>query len=94
MHVAIYLGVYSTIIVRLWKILIYHNNIIGGASPNHYMDIGDESKKEVVEILKLCVDGKKGAVASEVKVTVVSFQKTPPGICPYFVVAILPHTIN
>ena len=58
------------------------------------MDIGDESKKEVVEILKLCVDGKKGAVASEVKVTVVSFQKTPPGICPYFVVAILPQTIN
>ena len=58
------------------------------------MAIVDKSKEEMMEFLKLCVDGKKGVVASKIKVDVVSFQKTPPGMCPYFVVARLPQTIN
>ena len=35
MHVAIYLEVDATIIVRGWRILRYHNQIICGASPYH-----------------------------------------------------------
>ena len=88
------LEVYAAIIVRGWQIIRYHNTIIGGASPNHYLGIGNKSKEEMVEFLELCDDGKKSVASSEIKVTLVSFKKTPPEICPYFVVAILPHTIN
>ena len=70
-NVAMYLGVDTTIIFRGWKIIRTHNNILGGSSPNHYLDIGDKSKEEVLEFLKLCLDGKKSDVASEVKVAVV-----------------------
>ena len=35
-----------------------------------------------------------GVMAVEVKVAVVSFQNTPPGISPYFVLCGLPQTIN
>ena len=48
-HVAMYLGVDENIIVRGWQILISHNNIIGGASPNHFLDIGEKLKEEMVE---------------------------------------------
>ena len=84
MHVAMSLVVDATIIVRGWQIIRYHNKIIGGASPNQYLDIGDKSKEEMVGFLKFCIDGKKGVVASGFKVALVSFQKTLPGVCPYF----------
>ena len=45
----------------------------------------------MVNFLKEYVDGKKGVVSAEVKVSVVSFKKTPPGLCPYFVVYGLPQ---
>ena len=44
--------------------------------------------------LPLKVDLRDNALTSEVKVSVVSFQKTPTGMWPYFVVASIPHTIN
>ena len=44
--------------------------------------------------LPLKVDLRDNVFTSEVKVSVVSFQKTPTGMCPYFVVASIPHTIN
>ena len=58
------------------------------------MDVGEKSKKDMVMFLKKCVGGKKGIVSAEVKFAVVSFQKTPPGMYPYFVVSMLPQTIN
>ena len=47
--------------------------------------MGEESNEELVKLLKLCVDGKKGVVDAEFKVAVVSFHQTPSVICPYFV---------
>ena len=47
-----------------------------------------------MECFKLCVDGQKGVVASEVGIHFVSFHKTPPVMCPYFLVAIIPQKIN
>ena len=44
--------------------------------------------------MKFCVDGKKDVVSADVKVAVVSFQKSPPEMFPYFVVAGLPWNIN
>ena len=82
------LGVDATIIVIVWQVLISHYNIICGDSLNHSLDNGDKSKEEMVEFFKLCADGKKGVVASEVKVDVVSFYKTPPGMCPHFLLQV------
>ena len=42
----------------------------------------------------MCVDVKNGVLDSEVKDSVVSFQKILPGMCPYFFVASLPQIIN
>ena len=40
------------------------------------------------------MDGKKGEVAAEAKFVVLSFQSTPPGVCPYLVLCARPQTIN
>ena len=63
MNVAMSLGVDANIIVRGWNIIRSHNNIIGGDSPNHYLDIGYKTKEDMVKMLKLCVGGKEGVVA-------------------------------
>ena len=70
MHVAMSLGFDTTVIVRRWQNLRYHNKIIGGASPNHSLDIGNKLKEDMVEFLRFCVDGNTGGVASEVKVAI------------------------
>ena len=84
MHAALSLGVDAIVIVQVCQILRYYDKSVGGASPNHFLDIGEKSKEELVKLLKLCVDGKKGVVAAEVKVAVVLFQKKTAGMLPYF----------
>ena len=63
---------------------------MGGASPNHCLGIGEKSKEDLVKLLNLCVNGKKVVVAAEVKFSVISIQKTPPVIFPYFGFAVMP----
>ena len=58
-----------------------HGCIIGWEHPKHFIPIEDMKKEKVEEIL----DGKSDIhgniyIASEVKVTVMSFQDTPRGI--------------
>ena len=65
-----------------------HGCIIGGEHPKHFIPIEDMTKEKVEEIL----DGKSDihgniSIASEVKVTVMSFQDTPRGIPVMEVVA-------
>ena len=74
-HVALYLEVDATAIFQGCNIIISHNNIVGGASPNHCLEIGEKSKEEMVKLLKFCVDRNNGVVTTEVKVSVVLFQK-------------------
>ena len=64
MHVDMYNGVDVTIIVRVYQILISHNKVIGADSPNQYLVIGEKSKEDMLKTFKLCVEGKKGVVAS------------------------------
>jgi len=59
------------------------------------IDIPENSSKEEVKVLlKACDDGEHGVLATEVKVTVLSFQEAPPGMCPYVVLAGIPQTTN
>ena len=68
--------------------------IVGGAHPNYALDVSGLNKDEICNFLKDCVAGKKGEMAQEIKVAVVSFQNTPPGMAPYLIVAALPQTLN
>ena len=47
-----------------------------------------------MELLKECLAGKHGSVATEVKVIVLSLQGTPAGMFPYLPLAGLPQTKN
>jgi hypothetical protein len=68
--------------------------IIGGAHPNHSMDITNLNDNERATFVTECAQGKKGDRAVEVKVAVVSFQDTPLGMCPYIIAGALPQTNN
>ena len=48
MHAALSLVVDATFIVQGWKILRPNNKIIGGASPNYCLDIGEKPKEELL----------------------------------------------
>ena len=72
-----------------------HGKVIGGAHPHHLVDIEGRTKRDVQDIL----DGKSKAhskitVASEIKVTAMSFQNSPDGIPTIEVVAARPQTNN
>ncbi len=75
------------------------NAVVGGVYPNHFLSLpernsGDGDGDAVAKFLEECVNGKKGEVASEIKVCVLSFQCTPPGTTPYYTLVGQPLTIN
>ena len=94
MRVALSLGVDATVIVQGQQVIRSNNKIVSGSSPNHYLDISDKSKEEMMNVLKECFDRNKDVVAAEVKVAVESLHKTPLKIWPEYVVDRLPQTIN
>ena len=72
-----------------------HGKVIGGAHSHHLVNIEGRTKRDVQEIL----DGNSKAhgkitVASEIKVTAMSFQNSPAGIPTIKVVASRPQTNN
>ena len=76
------LGIYEIVIVQGWQIFRYHNNIEGGDSLNHCLEIGEKLNEEMETFLKECVYGNTGVVYVEVKVALISFQTIPPGMRP------------
>ena len=72
----------------------HHEAIVGGAYPNHFISVKDRNEEEIATILKKWCSGVYGEIASEIKVAVISFQNTPPGISPYFILMGRPQTIN
>ena len=70
------------------------NRVVGCAYPNHYMCLPSMDGDDVSVFLLDCIHGKKGELAAEIKVCVISFQGTPPGISPYYTLVGRPQTIN
>ena len=70
------------------------SNILGGAYPNHCFDVSDLDSEEVNARLLELVKNPEGEYAAEMKICVVSFQQTPPGIPPYMILVGLQQTIN
>jgi hypothetical protein len=63
------------------------NVVVEWVYPNNFVPLpernsGDSNGDAVATFLGKCVNGKKGEVASEIKVCVLSFQCTPPGTTP------------
>lgn len=94
MRVVFSVGIDATVVVKGWQILYSHGKVVGGAAPHHVYDISGLNKDELKIFLKDCKDGKKGEQAAECKMAVVSFQKVPPGMSPYLMLAGLPQTVN
>ena len=61
---------------------------------DHFIKVRDKTKDEVIEMLNNCMHRKHCAIAAEEKVVELTFQRSPPGMCPYFVLAGHPHTVN
>ena len=69
--------------------------VIGGEYPTHLIDIKEKSKEDVRKIL-MGTSEEFGNIktATEVKVAVMSFQRSPKGIPPFEVVAARPQSNN
>ena len=66
-----------------------HGFIIGGAFPNHLIDIPDDP----VEVKSILTSGNI-LKAEEIKACVVTFQDVPKGQCPFWAIAARPQTKN
>lgn len=89
------IGIDATATVKGFQYLADKACVVGGAAPNHRLEVETRSKSDVLRnFLKDCLDGKKGEEAAECKIAVASFQHTPPGICPYLILSGRPQTIN
>ena len=78
-------GLNATALVKSWQISSSNKAIAGGSSPSHYSSIKGMYEDDVTSLLCKCVKGRKGQVAAEVKVCVMSMQNTPLGLSPYYV---------
>ena len=87
-------GIDATVLVKAFQYSAQLGKIVGGVYPNQCIDVRGKSSEEIHAILKDCIDGKYGLMADEVKVAVVSFQDTPPGMCLYLVLAGNAQTSN
>jgi hypothetical protein len=100
-QVAFTAGFDATVLAKSFQIHYSRdgNTVVGGVYPNHFLPLpernsGDGDGDAVAKFLCECVNGKKGEVASEIKVCVLSFQCTPPGTTPYYTLVGQPQTIN
>ena len=92
---ALTVGVDATCLVQAYQMSASAGVVVGGAAPNHTIEIlADSSKEKVKALLKACDDGEHGVLATEVKVAVLSFQEAPPKMCPYVALAGIPQTTN
>lgn len=94
MRIAFTVGIDATIVVPAYQHLVEVDAIVGGAHRNHVIDVSDKSTDDVKALVKDCLDKKHGDKAAEVKIVVLCFQRTPPGMCPYLCVQGRPQTVN
>jgi hypothetical protein len=85
MLIAFSLAIDATILVKAFGVNHSSNFIVGGAAPNHNINIHAFNSDGIKEFLRECIVGKRGDLASKIKVAVVSIQNTPPGMSTYFV---------
>jgi hypothetical protein len=93
--VAFSLAIDATKVPRVIEASSGYKAIVGGEFPKHMISVAGKKKEEV----ELILEGKdqsygKIVAASEVKVTVMSFQHSPPGVPPTEIVAARPQGNN
>ena len=60
-RVAFSVGIDATVNVKGYQVLHQEQVVVGGAFPNHSIDISHMSKDDLVKFLAQCVGGKKGS---------------------------------
>ena len=94
MCIAFTVGFDATVLVKIWQVYAC-THVVGGAHPNHILKIDDTwSSEETKDFLQQCLEGKRGELATEVKVAVVSFQEVAKGQCPYVNILARSQTTN
>lgn len=68
--------------------------VVGLASPNHWLDIEGNNAEEINKFINKCRDGKRGELAGEIKMAMLSFQQILVGISLYLILCGVPQTIN
>ena len=85
----------ATKLVKGFGYLHQADMIVGGAYPNHAIDVSSLSRHERQQRLKSLINQEEDVeYATEVNVYVASFQQTPLGMTPSLVIAALPQTTN
>ena len=93
-HPAFTLAIDATKVAKLLEVSSFHKGVIGGAHPNQNIDISNLSKDNVDAILQGTFGSTEICEATEIKVAIMSFQSTAPGMPPSIVVAARPQSNN
>ncbi len=71
--------------VQVYQYAKVAHAIVGGAYRAHLIDVSDKTMDEVIEMMDNCIHRKHDAMVAEVQVAVLTFQRSSPCMCPYFV---------
>ena len=101
-RIALTVGIDATVVNKSWQLMPDRLVVVGGASPNHYIDVvekigkeqSDITKDDYKNLLKECTEGNHGVMAGEAKICVISIQGIYGGMCPFHAIAANPQTIN
>ena len=94
-RIAFSCGVDATKLVKGFGYLQGADVIVGGAFPQHVIDVSNLTKDEKKQRLRALVKGEEVVeLASEVKMCIAEFQYTPAGMTPHLAIGFLPQTIN
>jgi len=94
MRVAVSVGIDATVLVKGVQVLHGCGILVGLARSNQWLKIEGNNKDDIKKFIDDCKDGKHGELAAEIKLAVLSFQQTPPGVSPYLILCGVPQTIN
>ncbi len=85
----------ATKLVKGFGYLHEANVIVGGAYPQHALDVSTLSQEERQNRLKALINQQEGVdYATEANIYIASFQHTPKVLSPSMIIAALPQTTN
>jgi hypothetical protein len=76
-------GMKEVLLVKGVQVLHHEGVVVGLSRPNHWLTIEGNNEEEIKKFVDECKDGKKGHLAGDIKLAVLSLQQTPPGVSPY-----------
>ena len=89
-HIVYSLSFDGTKVPKILQMSARHNAIFGACYPDHIIDVKNKEQNEILNILK----DKNIPRAEELKVAVITFQRVPSGVCPFYVLGARCQSVN